>query len=39
MKNRLLKIFIRKPWGKRRELPQVAKKNFKQLWAEKQREK
>ena len=39
MKNRLLKIFFRKPWGKRRELPQVAKKNFKQLWTDRQREK
>jgi L-lactate dehydrogenase complex protein LldF len=39
IKNRFLKIFFRKPWGKRRELPQVAKKNFKQLWTEKQREK
>jgi len=38
LKNRFLKMFFRKPWGERRELPEVAKKNFKQLWAEKQRE-
>jgi hypothetical protein len=38
LKNRFLKMFFRKPWGTRRELPMVAKKNFKQLWAEKQRE-
>jgi L-lactate dehydrogenase complex protein LldF len=38
LKNRFLKMFFRKPWGERRELPQVAKKNFKQLWAEKQKE-
>jgi L-lactate dehydrogenase complex protein LldF len=38
MKNRFLKTFFRKSWGKRRELPEVARKNFKQLWAEKHRE-
>jgi hypothetical protein len=38
MKNRMLKMFFRKPWGERRELPVVAKKNFKQLWAEKRKE-
>ena len=35
LKNRFLKIFFKKAWGKRRELPQIAKKNFKQLWEEK----
>jgi L-lactate dehydrogenase complex protein LldF len=38
LKNRFLKMFFKKPWGERRELPEVAKKNFKQLWAEKLRE-
>ena len=38
LKNRLIKMFFRKHWGERRELPQVAKKNFRQLWSEKQRE-
>jgi L-lactate dehydrogenase complex protein LldF len=38
LKNRFLKMFFRKTWGERRELPRIAKKNFKQLWSEKQRE-
>jgi L-lactate dehydrogenase complex protein LldF len=38
LKNRFLKMFFRKPWGERRELPEIARRNFKQLWAEKQRE-
>jgi L-lactate dehydrogenase complex protein LldF len=38
LKNRFLKMFFRKPWGERRELPEIARKNFKQLWNEKQRE-
>jgi L-lactate dehydrogenase complex protein LldF len=38
MKNRFLRIFFRKHWGKRRELPKVAEKSFKQLWQEKYRE-
>jgi len=37
IKNRLLKIFFRKKWGKRRELPRIANKSFKQLWKEKSR--
>jgi L-lactate dehydrogenase complex protein LldF len=33
-KNKLLKRFIAKAWGKRRVLPVVADKSFKQLWEE-----
>jgi L-lactate dehydrogenase complex protein LldF len=35
VKNRFLKIFFRKKWGKRREIPRIANKSFKQLWKEK----
>ena len=35
MKNRFLKMFFTKWWGPRRDLPQFAEKNFKQLWIEK----
>jgi L-lactate dehydrogenase complex protein LldF len=38
LKNRFMKMFFRKHWGERRELPQIARKNFKQLWMEKIRE-
>ncbi|MCX6249323.1 MAG: LutB/LldF family L-lactate oxidation iron-sulfur protein [Bacteroidetes bacterium] len=37
MKNRFLKMFFRKSWGPRREIPKVAPKNFKQLWNEKKK--
>lgn len=33
-KNSLLNIFFRKAWGKRRNLPVVQQKSFKQLWEE-----
>ncbi|MCX6244581.1 MAG: lactate utilization protein B [Bacteroidetes bacterium] len=36
LKNRFFKMFFRKMWGPRRELPRFADKNFKQLWQEKQ---
>ena len=39
LKNCFLKMFFRKPWGERRELPKIARKNFKQHWQEKNREK
>ncbi|MEI6898379.1 MAG: LutB/LldF family L-lactate oxidation iron-sulfur protein [Bacteroidota bacterium] len=32
MKNRFMKVFFRKYWGKRRVLPPIAKKGFKQLY-------
>lgn len=35
MKNRFLKMYFRKWWGPRRELPRFADKSFKQMWAEK----
>ncbi len=35
-KNRFMKMFFRKPWGKRRSLPKFAEKSFKQLWQERQ---
>ena len=35
-KNRFFKMFFKKSWGPRRELPKFAEKNFKQLWQEKQ---
>ena len=35
LKNRFLRMFFVKPWGKRRNLPQFAKKDFRQLWLEK----
>jgi len=37
IKNRFLKIFFRKKWGKRREIPRIANKSFRQLWKEKSR--
>ena len=36
IKNRFFRMFFRKMWGPRRELPRFAEKNFKQLWQEKQ---
>jgi L-lactate dehydrogenase complex protein LldF len=33
--NHFLKTFFRKKWGKRREIPRIANKSFKQLWKEK----
>ncbi|MCX6246310.1 MAG: lactate utilization protein B [Bacteroidetes bacterium] len=38
MKNRAFRIYFRKWWGPRRELPKFAEKNFKQLWFEKHQE-
>jgi L-lactate dehydrogenase complex protein LldF len=35
MKNWFMKNFFRKSWGNRRELPVIAKKNFRQLYQEK----
>jgi L-lactate dehydrogenase complex protein LldF len=37
IKNQFLKIFFRNKWGKRREIPRIANKSFKQLWKEKSR--
>jgi L-lactate dehydrogenase complex protein LldF len=34
MKNRAIKMFFRKPWGPRREIPKVAEKSFNTLWKE-----
>jgi L-lactate dehydrogenase complex protein LldF len=39
LKNRFFKMFFKKSWGPRRELPKFAEKNFKQLWQEKQQNK
>jgi L-lactate dehydrogenase complex protein LldF len=36
IKNKAFKIFFKKWWGPRRELPKFAEKNFKQLWLERQ---
>jgi L-lactate dehydrogenase complex protein LldF len=36
MKNRAFRMFFKKWWGPRRELPKFAEKNFKQLWLDKQ---
>jgi L-lactate dehydrogenase complex protein LldF len=36
IKNRFFKMFFKKSWGSRRELPKFAEKNFRQLWQEKQ---
>jgi hypothetical protein len=36
VKNRAFRMFFKKLWGPRRELPKFADKNFKQLWLEKQ---
>jgi hypothetical protein len=35
MKNRAFRIFFKKWWGPRRDLPRFAEKSFKQLWLEK----
>lgn len=35
MKNTAIKMFFRKPWGPRREIPHIAAKSFNQLWREK----
>ena len=35
IKNRVLKTWFAKSWGPRRELPRIADKSFRQLWAEK----
>jgi L-lactate dehydrogenase complex protein LldF len=35
MKNTAIKMFFRKPWGPRREIPHIAEKSFNQLWREK----
>lgn len=34
LKNKFLRFFFRKSWGKHRELPHVAKKSFSQQWKE-----
>src|SRR5690606_36857902 len=34
LKNKLLRFFFRKAWGKHRELPRVAQKSFSQQWKE-----
>ncbi len=34
-KNRMLNIVFKKPWGRRRALPEVQKKSFRQLWIDK----
>jgi L-lactate dehydrogenase complex protein LldF len=34
MKNRIFRMYFKKWWGPRRELPKFAEKNFKQLWLE-----
>ncbi|MGY4538720.1 L-lactate dehydrogenase complex protein LldF [Mucilaginibacter sp. UYNi724] len=31
-KNRLMRMFFKKPWGNQREMPQVAQKSFSQQW-------
>ena len=38
MKNRAFRIYFRKKWGSRRELPKFAEMNFKQMWLEKHQE-
>jgi L-lactate dehydrogenase complex protein LldF len=35
MKNRAFRVFFKKWWGPRRDLPKFAEKSFKQLWLEK----
>jgi L-lactate dehydrogenase complex protein LldF len=35
LKNRAFRMYFRKLWGPRREVPKFAEKNFKQLWLEK----
>lgn len=37
-KNMVLRYFVAKPWGERRELPVLAKKSFSELWKEKMKE-
>ncbi|MDP4282172.1 MAG: lactate utilization protein B [Bacteroidota bacterium] len=37
LKNSFFKVFFNKYWGKRRTLPRIADKSFKQLWMEKYR--
>jgi len=37
LKNLAVKILMKKSWGKRRKLPAVAPKSFKQLWVEKRK--
>jgi len=34
MKNRAIRMFFRKPWGPRREIPHVAAKSFNTMWKE-----
>jgi L-lactate dehydrogenase complex protein LldF len=34
VKNFLMKLTVKKAWGPRRELPEMAKKSFSQLWKE-----
>lgn len=38
-KNTILKIFFKKSWGIRRELPVIKEKSFNQLWKEKQKKR
>ncbi len=35
-KNSLMKLSVKKAWGPRRELPEIAPKSFNQLWKEKE---
>lgn len=37
-KNMVLRYFVSKSWGNRREMPELAKKSFSQLWKEQQKE-
>ncbi len=37
-KNQMSKLVVKKMWGPRRELPQMAEKSFNQLWKEKHEE-
>ncbi|MFA8451692.1 MAG: LutB/LldF family L-lactate oxidation iron-sulfur protein [Bacteroidales bacterium] len=39
MKNMFMKMFVKNAWGPRRELPEMAKKSFSQMWKEKEKEK
>lgn len=38
-KNSLMKMAVKKTWGPRRELPEIAPKSFSELWKEKNKEK
>jgi L-lactate dehydrogenase complex protein LldF len=38
MKNRAFRIYFRKKWGHRRDLPKFAEKNFRQMWLENHQE-